>query len=91
MELKAIRVFADLCHLLDDYGPAWYSEEVHDRAHRALLLLQDLHGLSRIRSDFTDPAHPKPICRSCARDGMDSLSQKLRIKLRSSGERILAG
>jgi len=70
MELKAIRVFADLCELLEEYGPSWYSEEVHDRVHGALRLLEDIHGLSRIRSSLIDPAHPKPLCRSSARGGM---------------------
>lgn len=50
MGLKAIRVFADLCELLEEYAPSWYSEEVHDRAQRALHLLEDTHGLSQIRT-----------------------------------------
>jgi hypothetical protein len=28
---KAVNVFADLCTLLEEYGPAWYSEEIHNR------------------------------------------------------------
>jgi len=70
MELRAIRVFADLCALLDEYGPSWYSEEIHDRAQGALRLLEDLHGLSRIRPSLSNPTHATPLCRSFVRRGM---------------------
>jgi hypothetical protein len=69
-ELKAIKVLADLCELLDEYGPAWYSEEVHDRAQGALHLLQHRHGLHRIRATPGEPAHAKSLCRSFGSPGM---------------------
>ena len=61
-ELNAIKVFADLCELLVEYGPTWYSEEVHHRAQDALHLLEEIHGLSR-------PARLKPSFRSLSRTG----------------------
>jgi hypothetical protein len=70
IELNAIEVFADLCELLDEYGPSWYSEEIHDRAQRALHLLEEIRRRSRIRSGLVSPASPKPPCRSVARGGM---------------------
>jgi hypothetical protein len=58
IELKAIEVFADLCELLDEYAPSWYSEDVHDRAQHAIHLLEEIHRLSRIRSGLASPASP---------------------------------
>ena len=37
---EVTEVFAELFALLEDYGPAWYSEELHDRAEAALEALQ---------------------------------------------------
>jgi hypothetical protein len=71
IELKAIEVFADLCELLDEYAPSWYSEDVHDRAQRALHLLEEMRRLGRIRSGLAGPASRKPPCRSLARGGMN--------------------
>ena len=71
MELKAIQVFADLCDLLDEYGPSWYSEEVHDRAYSALHLLEDAHGLSRLKARLSPPSCTSPPCRSFVRRGME--------------------
>ncbi len=70
-EFKAIEVLADLCELLDEYGPAWYSAEVHDRAQGALHLLQHLHGLHRIRATPREPAHAKSLCRSFGSQGIE--------------------
>jgi len=61
-ELNAIKVLADLCDLLDEYGPAWYSEEVHDRAQGALHLLQHRHGLHGIRDTLGEPPHTQNLC-----------------------------
>jgi hypothetical protein len=33
---KAIEVFAELYELLEQYGPAWYDEDLHERAQDAL-------------------------------------------------------
>jgi len=35
-------VFAELCDLLEDFSPRWYTEELHDRA---LAALRDLRGI----------------------------------------------
>jgi len=39
---EAVEVFAEMFALLDDYAPAWYSEDLHDRAQAALGLLKKL-------------------------------------------------
>jgi|SRR5271167_2790027 len=36
---KAIDVFREIYGMLEDYAPAWYSEELHERAKRALRAL----------------------------------------------------
>lgn len=33
---EAVGVFADMFELLEEYAPAWYSEEMHKRAEAAL-------------------------------------------------------
>jgi len=35
-------VFAELCELLEEFAPSWYTEERHDRA---LAALRDLRGI----------------------------------------------
>jgi len=69
MGLEAIKVFTDLCQLLDEYGPSWYSEAIHDRTHGALRSLEHIHRLSSLRSSPTDSASSKPPRRSFARGG----------------------
>ncbi|HTP68487.1 MAG TPA: hypothetical protein VMJ35_06245 [Dongiaceae bacterium] len=39
-QVEAAEVFAELFALLEDYAPAWYSEDLHDRAEAALETLQ---------------------------------------------------
>jgi hypothetical protein len=36
---KAIEVFREIYEMLEDYAPAWYSEELHERAKKALRVL----------------------------------------------------
>ena len=36
---EALEVFRELCHLLEDYSPMWYPEELHDRAEAAFEVL----------------------------------------------------
>ena len=38
---RAIEIFAELVDLLEDYGPTWYSEDLHDHAEAALRLLRE--------------------------------------------------
>lgn len=38
---KAIEVLGALYSLLEDYGPTWYSEELHYQAEAALRALKD--------------------------------------------------
>jgi hypothetical protein len=38
---KAIEIFAELVDLLEDYGPTWYSEDLHDQAEAALGVLRE--------------------------------------------------
>jgi len=40
---EAIEVLAQLYELLEDYGPIWYSEELHYRAEAALRVLRESH------------------------------------------------
>lgn len=35
-QAKAIEVFAELYELLEQYSPAWYGEDLHERAQDAL-------------------------------------------------------
>lgn len=42
---EAVASFAELYELLEDYSPMWYSEEVHDRAQSALILLRASLGI----------------------------------------------
>jgi hypothetical protein len=39
----AIEALAELYELLEDYGPSWYSEELHHRAEAALRILRESH------------------------------------------------
>ena len=36
----AIEILAELYELLEEYGPTWYSEEMHYRAEAALRVLR---------------------------------------------------
>lgn len=38
---SAVEVLAELYELLEEYGPSWYSEELHHRAAAALRLLRE--------------------------------------------------
>jgi len=38
---SAVEVLAELYELLEEYGPSWYSEELHHRAEAALRLLRE--------------------------------------------------
>jgi len=38
--MEAKEIFSELFHLLEDYAPPWYTEELHDRA---------LAGLEKLR------------------------------------------
>jgi hypothetical protein len=38
---KAIEVFAELVDLLEDYGPTWYSQDLHDQAEAAVRVLRE--------------------------------------------------
>ena len=40
---NAAEVFAEMFELLEDYAPAWYSEDLHDRALAALRHLKRLN------------------------------------------------
>jgi hypothetical protein len=42
---KAYNSFAELYELLEDHGPLWYSEKIHDRALGTLDLLRATLGL----------------------------------------------
>ena len=42
---EAVNSFAELVDLLEDYAPMWYSEEAHDRAQSALILLRTSLGV----------------------------------------------
>ena len=48
---KGIDSFAELYDLLEEYGPAWYSEAVHVRAQSAVTLLKDLRARRPISRD----------------------------------------
>jgi hypothetical protein len=37
-----ISAFLELFELLEEYAPAWYTEELHGRAARAMRILQDV-------------------------------------------------
>ena len=37
----AVEVLAELYELLEEYGPTWYSEELHHRAEAALRILRE--------------------------------------------------
>lgn len=87
IECEAIEVFADLCELLDDYAPSWYSEDVHDRTQRALHLLEEIHRLRKIRSGLTRPASPKPPCRFLARGGMSGNTHSHRLIVQNDVEK----
>jgi hypothetical protein len=87
IELKAIEVFADLCELLDEYAPSWYSEDVHNRAQRALHLLEEVRLLGRVRSGLAGPASRKPPCRSLARGGMSGNTHSRRLIVQNDVEK----
>lgn len=38
---KAIEVLRELFNLLEDYGPTWYTEELHYQGEAALRLLRE--------------------------------------------------
>lgn len=40
---EAVKVFAKMFELLEEYAPAWYSEDLHDRAQAALRHLESLN------------------------------------------------
>ena len=40
----AVEALAELYELLEEYGPTWYTEEMHHRAEAALRVLRDSHG-----------------------------------------------
>jgi hypothetical protein len=42
---EAVDSFSELYELLEEYGPRWYSEDVHDRAQSALILLRASLGV----------------------------------------------
>ena len=42
---EAVDSFAELYDLLEDYSPMWYSEEIHDRAQSALILIRESLGI----------------------------------------------
>jgi hypothetical protein len=42
---EAVASFGELFDLLEDYAPMWYSEQVHDRAQSALILLRASLGV----------------------------------------------
>jgi hypothetical protein len=42
---EAVNSFVELVDLLEDYAPMWYSEEAHDRAQSALILLRASLGV----------------------------------------------
>ena len=37
----AVEALAELYELLEEYGPTWYTEEMHHRAEAALRVLRD--------------------------------------------------
>jgi hypothetical protein len=37
----AVEALAELYELLEEYGPSWYTEEMHNRAEVALRTLRD--------------------------------------------------
>ena len=39
---QAVETFAQMFELLEDYAPAWYSEDLHNRAEAALRHLRNL-------------------------------------------------
>jgi len=39
--VEAIKVLCELYNLLEDYGPTWYSEGLHNRAEAALRALRE--------------------------------------------------
>jgi hypothetical protein len=39
----AVEALAELYELLEEYGPTWYTEEMHHRAEAALRVLRDSH------------------------------------------------
>ena len=48
---KAIDVFCEIYQLLEDFAPAWYSEELHERANEALRVLgrvKESHDCTRV-------------------------------------------
>jgi hypothetical protein len=42
---EAVNSFSELYELLEEYSPRWYSEDVHDRAQSALILLRASLGV----------------------------------------------
>jgi len=43
---EVAEVYTEMFHLLEEYGPAWYTEELHDRATACLEVLQKLKETS---------------------------------------------
>jgi hypothetical protein len=44
-----LAIFSEMFELLEDYAPLWYSEDLHNRAARALADLEKKKGFSLIR------------------------------------------
>ena len=44
-----LAIFSEMFELLEDYAPLWYSEDLHNRATRALAVLEKKKGFSLIR------------------------------------------
>lgn len=43
---EVAEVYAEMFHLLEEYGPVWYTEELHERAAAGLEILQRLSKTS---------------------------------------------
>lgn len=50
-------IWAELFVLLEDYGPLWYTEDLHNRAGRALAALKKKKGFSLVRGRTSE----KPV------------------------------
>jgi hypothetical protein len=44
-----LAIFTEMFELLEAYGPLWYSEDLHNRASRALARLEKMRGFSLIQ------------------------------------------
>ena len=43
---EVTRIYTELFDLLEDYAPAWYTEELHDRAAAGLDALKRLNAIA---------------------------------------------